>query len=93
MASLHNEGGDVALVVKRTGGTSVTFKIEEYFGSVTGWVTRVVESGANLVVYEKTSTEAAFSYYFKSLAEQVRISVKGAGSEVIDAFLTTGKLS
>mgnify|MGYP001594001346 FL=1 len=85
-------GGQVVLTFARTGGTSVTFKVEEYMGELTGWVFRTEDDGTNLAVIERTSTVASFSYAFSTLAEKIRVSAKGAGSETLNLLMTVGEI-
>lgn len=94
LGAIFAHGGQVVLSFKRTSGTSITFQVEEYFGELTGWVTHVEDDGTNLAAKERTSTEAAFQYAFSTLAEKVRVKVKGAtGNEVLDLYLTVGEIS
>lgn len=85
-------GGQVVLSFKRTNGTSVTFQIEEYLGEAAGWITHVEDDGTNLTALERTSTLAAFQYAFTTLAEKIRVKVKGIGSEELDLLLTVGEV-
>lgn len=86
-------GGQAVLTFKRTNGTSITFKIDEYFGENTGWVQKTEDDGTNLTLIERTSTESAFSYAFPTLAEKIRVHIKGAGGETAQVLLSVGEIS
>ena len=90
--SILASGGQVVLNFQRTNGTSVTFQIEEYFGEKTGWVTHTEDGGTTLTAVERISTLASFQYAFTTLAEQIRVKVKGAGSEELDLYLVAGEV-
>lgn len=92
LGAVIQHGGQVVLTFKRTNGTSVTFKIDEYFNGNTGWVAKTEDDGSNLNLIERTSTEATFSYAFTTLAEKVRVYLKGAGSEEVELLLTVGEV-
>ncbi len=92
LGALIQHGGQVVLSFLRTNGTSVTFKIDEYFGAATGWVAKTEDDGTDLTPIERTSTEATFSYAFTTLAEKVRVYLKGAGSEEVELLLTVGEV-
>lgn len=92
LGAVIHHGGQVVLTFKRTGGTSVTFKIDEYFSEATGWVTKTEDNGSSLITLERTSTLSAFQYAFRSVAEKVRVYMKGAGSEAVELLLTVGEI-
>lgn len=82
------EKSQIVLTVKRTGGSTVTFKIAEQFSSLTGFIPKTEDNGTALVLLERTCTEANFSYAFQSICETMQLSVKGAGT--VDIYLTIG---
>lgn len=93
LGALFAHGGQVVLSFQRTNGTSVTFKIDEYFGEATGWVAKTEDDGTNLNLFERTSTLSAFQYAFPTVAEKVRVYLKGAGSEEVALELTVGDIN
>jgi hypothetical protein len=92
LGALYQHGGQVVLQFKRTAGTSVTFKIDEYFSETTGWVPMVEDDGSDLTTLERTCTNTSFSFAFTTLAEKIRVYVKGAGSESVEINLVTGEV-
>ncbi len=92
LGAVIGKGGQVVLTFKRTGGTSITFSVEEYFDAQTGWVPMSQNSAGTLSLLERTSTMATFSWAFTTLAEQVRVKIKGAGGETADVLLTVGEV-
>lgn len=94
LGAVFAHGGQVVLTFKRTNGTSITFKIDEYFNEDTGWVQRTEDDGANLTLIERTCTESAFSYAFTTAAEKVRVQVKAASTdEDLDLYITVGEIT
>lgn len=100
LGSVAMKGGQVVLTFKRTSGTSITFKVDELFSYQTagveevGWTTRkeVNAAGTGMDDIEITETDSTFSYAFTTLADQIRVQVKGAGSEVLDLLMTVGEV-
>lgn len=93
LGALFAHGGQVILNFQRSGGTHVTFYIEEYFNSITGWVPRVEDDGTNLTTIERVSTLASFSYAFTTLAEKIKVYVKDSGSGTLSELnLTVGEI-
>lgn len=91
LGALFQHGGQCVLSFLRTNGTSVTFKIDEYFNG--NWIPKVEDDGAgSLVLLEKTCTLAEFQYAFPTLAEKIRVYLKGAGSEEVELNLTVGEI-
>lgn len=87
-------GGQCVITFKRTGGTSITFKIDEYFDSQTGWIPKGEDDGTNISAIERTSTDSEFSFAFSTLAEKVRVQAKAASTdEDLDVFLTVGEIA
>lgn len=92
--SIISEGGQVVLTFKRTGGTSLTFKLAEQFSDSTGYIPRTEDDGSDLTLIERTSAEASFSYAFTTLAQDLRVSIKGAsGDEALEAYITVGEVA
>lgn len=100
LGSVHAHGGQVVLSFKRTSGTSITFKVDELFSYQTGgveevgWTTRkeVDSAGTGMDDIEITETDSTFSYAFTTLADKIRVQIKGAGSEVADLLMTVGEV-
>lgn len=87
-------GGQVVITFKRTGGTSITFKIDEKFSELTGWIPKGEDDGTNISAIERISTDSEFSFAFSSLAEKVRVQVKASSTtEDLDVFLTVGEIA
>lgn len=84
------ENQQCVVTIKRTGGSTVTFKLAEQFNGLTGFIPKTEDDGTNLTLIERTSTETNFSYAFQSIAEALRVSVKGAGT--VDVYLTIGDI-
>lgn len=92
LGALISQGGQCVLTFLRTGGTDVTFKIDEYFGEDTGWVSKVEDDGTNLTQIERISTLSAFSYAFTTLAEKIRVYAKDSGGGDVEILLTVGEV-
>lgn len=88
------QGGQCVLTFKRTGGTSITFKIDEYFSELTGWIPKGEDDGSAINTIERTVTDANFSFAFSTLAEKIRVQAKASSTtEDLDVFLTVGEIS
>ena len=98
--SVVMKGGQVVLHFKRTSGTNISFKVDELFSHQTagaediGYTTRkeVDSAGTGLDDIEITETDSAFSYAFTTLADKIRVQIKGAGSEVADVYMSVGEV-
>lgn len=92
--STIGHGGQCVLTFKRTLGTSIIFKIDESFSDLAGYIPKSEDDGTNLTLIERTSTMESFSYAFPTLAENVKVWVKGGdGNEVLDAFISVGEIT
>lgn len=101
LGSIGLKGGQVVLSFKRTSGTSITFKVDELFSfkdangaEVVGFTTRkeVDSAGTGMDDIEITEADSVFSYAFTTLADEIRVQVKGVGSEELDLLLTVGEV-
>jgi len=101
LGAVHAHGGQVVLTFKRTGGTSIIFKVQELFSyqeagvEAVGYTTRqrVDGLGTGLEEIELTETDTEFTYAFPTLADKVRVQVKGGdGNEVLDLLMTVGQI-
>jgi hypothetical protein len=93
LGALIQQGGQCILSFIRTGGTDVTFKIDEYFGEKTGWVAKTLDTAQTLTALEVTSTLSAFSYAFPTLAEKIRVYAKDSGAGAVEIDLTVGDIN
>lgn len=92
--SVLSKGGQCVITIQRTGGTGITFKVDEYFTADTGWVPKMDDDGTTLTAFDRTSTEAVIQYPLPTLAEMVRVQIKGTdGNEVVDVFITMGEIA
>ena len=92
LGAIFAKGGQVVFTVKRTGGTNTSFKIDEKFSELTGFIPKTEDDGSALSAIERTNTEASYSYAFQSIAEKAQIQLKGADDPVVDVFITVGEI-
>lgn len=102
IGSIFAHGGQVVLSFKRTNGTSITFKVDELFSyldssgnEVVGWATRkeVDSAGTGMDDIEITEADSTFHYAFTTMADSIRVQVKGAGSEELDLLVSVGEIT
>lgn len=91
--SIIGMGGSCQLIIKRTGGSSVTLLIDEYFNTETDFIPKCEDSGTTTGLLSRQSTESNFSFAFSTLAEKLRFSlIGGSGTEVVDVYLVVGEI-
>lgn len=91
--SIISMGGQCQLVVKRTGGTEVSYTINEKFNEDTGYIPKCEDTSAGITeVLSRSSTESNFSFAFGSIAEAIQIILEGTGTEVVDVYLVVGEI-
>jgi hypothetical protein len=76
----------IHFVLSQVGGETLTFAPQELFSYLTsaveqiGWSPREEDDGTNLTAVERTTTQAVTTYYMSSMADKIRVGVKGSGT-------------